>query len=194
MKKNFFFFVLALVFFGAFNHNVAAATNDSTVATEWIAVKESSIDSVTLSYFQQKGLISYTVPKEENNNVFVNVVSYLARLLDSSLSSVSKKANEFYNTPIGFWTVWGIFYYYTGGEILGYLLILLYLIFITVLFVWLWRKNCIHRPVPIEQVGQIDVQSKTDIVEYEVKHSNVAMQFWLLLIYLVMFLIGACVL
>ena len=197
MKTKFFIFVFVLL--GVVSQNANAASTDSTtIATEWIAVKESALDSVTLNYFQQKGMVAYTIPKEENSSVFVRVVSYLAKLLDSSLSSISNNSNKFYKTPVGFWATWGVFYYYTGEEILRYLLTFLYLIVITALFLWLWCKNGIHKIVPVEKEntdGDIEVNAPADnIVHYEIKHADVAMQFWLLVIYQVLFFIGACVL
>jgi hypothetical protein len=50
--------------------------------------------------------------------------------------------------------------------------------------------------VPIEEEtaeGEIEVKTP-DIVHYEIKHANVSMQFWLLLVYLVLFFAGACAL
>ncbi len=200
MKTKWLLIFFVFMFAGMKHYTANAAVGDSIVATEWIAVKESSIDSLTLTYLQQKGLISYITPKEENNNVFFNIVSYLSQLLDKSLSSISSNANKFYYTPVGFWVTWGIFYHYTGGEILHYLLTFLYLIVITIFFIWLWRKHCIHKVIPIELEdagtttdGEIEVKL-TDTVHYEIKHASVSMQFWLLLIYLILFIIGAGVL
>jgi len=194
MKTKNVFLVLLFVLLYSLT-SVSAQTSDSTMATEWIAIKESSIDSLTLNYLNQKGLISYVAPKEENNGVFVNVVSYLAKLLNSSLSSISKNTNKFYNTPLGFWVVWGTFYHYTGGEILKYLLIFFYLVVITGFFIWLWCKNCIHKIMPVEKTSEEEIAEEqkptTDTINYEVKKSSVNMQFWLLLVYLVLFLIGA---
>lgn len=196
MKTKFVMFVFVLLSVVS-QYAASAAISDSTAATEWIVLKESSLDSVTLNYFKQKGMVSYATPKQENSSVFVRVVSYLGKLLDSSLSSISGNSNKFYNTPVGFWVIWGVFYHYTGGEILQYLLTLLYLIVITVLFLWLWRKNGIHKIVPVEEKtaeGEIEAQSTADTVHYEIKHANVDMQFWLLIVYFVLFFIGACVL
>jgi hypothetical protein len=195
MKTKIFMFVFVLL--SVVSPYAKASVSDSTAATEWIAIKESSLDSVTLDYFKQKGMVYYATPKQENSSIFVRVVSYLGKLLDSSLSSISGNSNKFYNTPVGFWVVWGVFYHYTGGEILQYLLTFLYLIVITILFLWLWRKNGIHKVVPIEEEtaeGEIEVKSTADTVRYEIKHANVSMQFWLLIVYFVLFFIGACVL
>ena len=125
----------------------------------------------------------------------MNVLSYLAGLLDSSLSSISKNTNKFYETPVGFWAVWGTFYHYVGDEILGYILVFVYLIVITSLFLWLWHKHAIHKRIAIDPMLQSkSAENVADVVSYEIKHSNVNMQFWLLLIYLVLFFIGAIIL
>lgn len=192
---------IVLSFFAVLFSLSIFAQNDTTTVvkteTEWIAVKQSSVDSLTLNYLSQKGLVTYTTPKSGNNSVFVNVLSYLAGLLDSSLSSISKNTNKFYETPIGFWAVWGTFYHYVGNEILTYLLVFLFLIVITGLFLWLWRKNGIHKTVAIdpmlEPVATTD-QNTADVVKYEVKPSNVKMQFWLLVTYILLFFIAACIL
>lgn len=192
---------IVLSFFAVLYSLSMFAQNDTTpvvkTETEWIAVKQSSVDSLTLNYLEQKGLVTYTTPKSGNNSVFVNVLSYLAGLLDSSLSSISKNTNKFYETPVGFWAVWGTFYHYVGDEILTYLLVLLFLIIITGLFLWLWHKNGIHKTVAIDPMLEpVDTTDKTtaDIVKYELKPSNINMQFWLLVTYIVLFFIAACVL
>jgi len=193
--------------------------------TEWVAIKESSIDSLTLNYMHQKGLVKYTTPKDQNNSVFLAVVEYIADLWDSSLSSITRNTNKFYNTPVGFWATWGVFYHYVGNEIIKYLLTFLYLVVITLLFLWLWRKFGIHKTIPIDpdviqstdkhdtehvteqnihkqatnvhtEDNQDKKQEDTTMIEYqyEVKSSDVNMQFWLFLTYIVLFFAGACIL
>lgn len=195
-----------LLFFMVLYSLSTFAQSDSTSVikseTEWIAIKESTLDSLTLNYLKQKDLVTYVTPQDENNSVFATVITYLAGLLDSSLSSISKNTNKFYDTPIGFWAVWGTFYHYVGDEILRYLLILLYFITITSLFLWLWNKHGIHKTIPIDpMLDKKNTDNKATeslpnegIIKYEIKSSSVTMQFWLLVTYIILFFIGACIL
>ncbi len=195
MKKIFLLFAVVLCSLSMFAQT--DTTNVVQIETEWIAIKASSVDSLTLNYLEQKGLVSYTTPKGHNNNVFVSVLSYLAGLLDSSISSISKNTNKFYTTPVGFWTVWGVFYHYVGNEIINYLLKFLFLVGFTVLFVWLWKKQGIPKMVPVDPMVDSDnkeeVPTTPSTIKYELKPVNANMQFWLLVIYFVVFFILSCI-
>ena len=167
-----------------------AQSNESQVAsqkaTEWVAVKESAMDSVTLAYLQANGWIQYEAPRNENNNVFFSVSKYLASLLDETLSAVSRNANAFYDTPVGFWATWGVFYQYTGAECLEFLREIVFLLIITGLFIYGWRRWGIAKAVPDEAYRTAVKRAPGTEVSYEIQKVSANNQFWLLSLYCVL--------
>ncbi|MDR3168604.1 MAG: hypothetical protein LBU27_02365 [Candidatus Peribacteria bacterium] len=190
MKKIFVVLLLQLVVVGGMAQQNSASHVAPKKATEWIAVKASAIDSVSLAYYTAKGLVSMNEPKTENNNVFMVVSSYIASLLDETLSSVSRNANQFYDTPVGFWATWGVFYKYAGSEVMEYFREIIYLLVITILFVCYWRRYCIPRMVPTEDFRQKVSIAKGEVVSYKLKPTFIALQSIFLLVYFVLFFIA----
>ena len=198
MKKKIFLILMLFQFnFGTMGFAQQAITTSQgsdKKAVEWVVVKESALDSVTLSYFDKMGWLQKEAPRTENDNVFISVSGYLANLLDETLSAVSRSANKFYDTPVGFWTTWGIFYHYVGAEFMEFVWEFVYILISTIFFVIFWRRYCVPRTVLTKEMKELIDDPKDGILHYELQKSQAGCQLLFVIIYFILLVIGVIML